>query len=238
MPDAETSIRLAAFRWLEEQVLRQGEVLARPVLVKGFEFDGERVPLVSAQQGTFKPRVMRRPLSLTTTARSPYNETVGADGLLHYRYRGTNPMHCDNVGAREVMRRKEPLVYFHGVVAGRYLAFSPVFLVDDDPAALTFRVAVDDLARVTEVPLSATAPTTGDAEGADAVRACRTWRCVPINIVEVRRDILEEEDGPMLRHGLKGVHGQRIVLRRRAEWRPDRERLEQRYEAFRSAQVP
>lgn len=306
MPDADTSIRLAAFRWLEEQALRRGEVLARTLLIRGFEFNGDRVPLMSAQQGIFKPRIMRRPLSLTTTANSPYNDTVGADGLLHYRYRGTDPMHRDNVGVREAMRRKEPLVYLHGVVPGRYLPFYPVFVVDADPATLTFRVQVDDLTRVTEA-LSTAAAMPGVAEGSDPVRAYRTVaaqarihqhtfrarvlrayreQCAlcrlrhdelldaahiipdsaptgepvvrnglalcklhhaafdrmflavrPDYTVEVRRDILEEEDGPMLRHGLKGVHGQRIVLPRRAEWQPDQNRLEQRYEAFRSAQT-
>jgi putative restriction endonuclease len=37
-----------------------------------------------------------------------------------------------------------PLVYFHGIVPGRYMASSPVFIVGDDPSALTFTVAVDD----------------------------------------------------------------------------------------------
>jgi putative restriction endonuclease len=42
------------------------------------------------------------------------------------------------------MQRQVPLVYFfYGVVAGRYLAVWSVYVVDDDPGALSFRIAVD-----------------------------------------------------------------------------------------------
>jgi putative restriction endonuclease len=55
-------------------------------------------------------------------------------------------------------------------------------------------------------------------------------------VVEIRADLLEEIDGPMLEHGLKGRHGQRVMVvpKVRAE-RPDRDLLDERYTAFRSA---
>lgn len=56
----------------------------------------------------------------------------------------------------------------------------------------------------------------------------------PDYIVEIRKDLLEEIDGPMLRHGLQELHGTRIVVPRRPDLRPDVARLERRYEAFRS----
>ncbi len=53
--------------------------------------------------------------------------------------------------------------------------------------------------------------------------------------IEVREDILEEVDGPMLQHGLKEMQGRNLYLPRdRKQW-PDRQRLEQRYEEFRRA---
>ena len=57
----------------------------------------------------------------------------------------------------------------------------------------------------------------------------------PDYTIEVRRSILEEEDGPMLLHGLKGMHGAPIFLPREASFQPDRVRLEARYQVFRSA---
>jgi putative restriction endonuclease len=53
--------------------------------------------------------------------------------------------------------------------------------------------------------------------------------------VQVRPDVLEEEDGPMLLHGLKGMHGERILLPRRATHKPDPELLARRFEVFRGA---
>ncbi len=55
----------------------------------------------------------------------------------------------------------------------------------------------------------------------------------PDLVVSVRRDVLEEVDGPMLRHGLQEMHGQRLreIPSTRAA-RPDRERLAARYETF------
>ncbi len=55
----------------------------------------------------------------------------------------------------------------------------------------------------------------------------------PYYTVEIRGDILKEEDGPMLKHGLQGMHGQKIVLPGRAHQYPDRELLEMRYGKFR-----
>jgi putative restriction endonuclease len=54
----------------------------------------------------------------------------------------------------------------------------------------------------------------------------------PDYTIEVKQSILEENDGPMLLVGLKQVHGQMIQLPRSATDRPDRERLERRYERF------
>jgi putative restriction endonuclease len=53
--------------------------------------------------------------------------------------------------------------------------------------------------------------------------------------VEVRRDILEEKDGPTLLHALQGVHRTTMVLPSRIVQRPDAALLEQRYERFRQA---
>jgi putative restriction endonuclease len=49
--------------------------------------------------------------------------------------------------------------------------------------------------------------------------------------VRVATRLLDEEDGPMLEL-LKGFHREAIVVPKRASWRPDRDRLEQRYSRF------
>jgi putative restriction endonuclease len=57
----------------------------------------------------------------------------------------------------------------------------------------------------------------------------------PDYLIEVRQSVLDEEDGPMLLHGLKEMHRQPILLPRSPALRPDQRRLEERYEAFRGA---
>ena len=55
----------------------------------------------------------------------------------------------------------------------------------------------------------------------------------PDYTIEVRRSILEDEDGPMLLHGLKGMHDRPIYLPREVSLQPDRDRLDERYAEFR-----
>ena len=57
----------------------------------------------------------------------------------------------------------------------------------------------------------------------------------PDYIIEVRQSILEESDGPMLQHGLKGIHKSVIVAPQKAGLRPNPERLNSRFERFLSA---
>ena len=54
----------------------------------------------------------------------------------------------------------------------------------------------------------------------------------PDYVIHVRPDILYEIDGPMLRHGLQGLQGQRIMVPRRRAERPDEGRLGVRWERF------
>ncbi len=141
---SDNDVRLAAFDWLSEQIEIQGDVLPWALLAWGFEHKGEQIRLVS-QQGIFKPKVMELPLSIRTTfGGGPYDDSFGPDGLLRYRYRGTDPESWDNRGLREAMRRGVPLVYFHAIAKGKYMAVWPVYIVGDQPDQLTFSVAVDD----------------------------------------------------------------------------------------------
>ena len=147
--DLDRQVRIAAFAFLAEQTRLRGEILPRNVLAAGFEFQGSRVPLMGPQ-GIFKPAILPElPLTMTTVPvvegkRRPYEDEISADGLIRYRYRGTDRSHRDNVGLRRAMERKVPLVYLYGVVPGQYMPVWPVYIVEDDPGALCFSVAVDD----------------------------------------------------------------------------------------------
>jgi len=58
----------------------------------------------------------------------------------------------------------------------------------------------------------------------------------PDLVVQIRADLLDEIDGPMLRHGLQDRHGQKLMtIPRSRREHPDRELLEQQYMVFRAS---
>jgi len=156
--EVDQRVRIAAFEFLRKETELRGEVLPRPLLAQGFLFDRQRVPLIGPQ-GIFKPAVLpEMPLTITTVPvvegrERPYEDQMDENGLLLYRYRGTDPNHRDNAGLRLAMRRAVPLIYLFGVVPGEYVPVWPVFIIRDDPAALAFSIAVDlKDTKVTEMP--------------------------------------------------------------------------------------
>lgn len=295
--DLDLRIRLAAFNWLKYQVEIHGDVLSRSLLQSGFQFEGNRVPLVSPQ-GIFKPKLMNLPLSITTTPESPYEDSFSQDGFLLYKYRGTDPSHGVNVGLRKVFNQKKPLVYFHGIVPGRYMAVWPVIIIGDNPKNLEFSIAVDDqMAFETEKNEHHQF-----ADGQDSRRSYitstvkirlhqRSFRekvltayrsqcafCLlkhrelldaahiipdshpesrptvdnglslckihhaafdsfiigvsPDYKIKIREDILDEIDGPILKHGIQELDGVKISLPTLNENWPDKNALDWKYQQF------
>jgi putative restriction endonuclease len=154
------AIRAAAFAYLEAQVLIHPEVIPYEILRRGFIFDGQRVPLLGPQ-GIFKPALLLdgMPLTITTAPavagrNRPYEDAFDEEGLLLYKYRGTDPQHHENVGLRKAMETQTPLIYFHGLIPGQYHGEWPVYVVGDDPATLTFRVAADEQSSLLQAPVS------------------------------------------------------------------------------------
>lgn len=145
----DTEVRSCAFEFLQAATDRYGEVLPWKILASGMRYRGEVVSLIGAS-GIWKPRILESiPISITTappnpSRPAPYNDGIDAGGRLIYRYRGQDPFHADNVGLREALNGGVPLIYFFGIEKGEYLPTWPVFLVEDDPGNLTFKVSIDD----------------------------------------------------------------------------------------------
>lgn len=295
----ENEIRVVAFDWLSKQVSIHGDVLPRELLAKGFEFKGERVPLLGPQ-GIFKPRLLDLPLSITTVFNGPYSDKPDKEGNWLYRYRGTNLNHRDNIGLRKAMELRVPLVYFMGIsVPGRYLAVYPVFITADYPEQLAFKVMVEDISFLKDVQI----PKVGDvADGRrryltatvrvrlhqrgfrelvlnayreqcaccklkhldlldaahilpdldpegdpivpNGISLCKLHHAAfdsniigirPDYVIEVKKEVLDEEDGPVLLHGLQKLHQGQIILPKSRNLYPDPKRLETRYVEFRSS---
>ena len=185
------------------------------------------------------------------------------------------------------------------LVKGKYLAVWPVFVVGDEPASLTFSVAVDDalalragidlstkaedvVAEIRRGYITATvrrrihqaafrervidayrqqcalcclkhdelldaahilpdADPDGEPVVPNGIALCKLHHAAfdrfflsvrPDYLIEIRQDVLHETDGPMLKHGLQGMHGQRIQLPTRMALRPSPDLLEQRHRRF------
>ena len=140
-------MRAAAFDWLGRVVSLHGEVLPYTLLKQGFEFQGERIKVVGPQ-GIFQPARWGAPLSVTTSPNGPYDDAFDPSGRLRYRFRGNDPTHRDNQSLVFAKDNRLPLVYFHGILTGRYLPIWPVYVVQDLPEALTFLIEVDDAANL------------------------------------------------------------------------------------------
>jgi putative restriction endonuclease len=309
MDDLDTRIRLRAFSFLEDLCSRYGLALPREVLLSGFDFEGKRVPLLSPQ-GIFKPAVLPEiPLSITTVPvvegkSRPYKDEIGPDGLMRYKYRGTDPMHRDNMGLRLAMQQQTPLIYFYGLVPGRYAAIWPVRIIGENQSNLSFSVEVEDklnlivgeqavlsesiaqpesaarayitvatqvrlhqhsfrmrvleayreccaVCRLKHVELLEAAHILPDSNPrgepwvSNGISLCKLHHAAfdtqlmgirPDLVVEIRKDILDESDGPLLIHGLKEWHNKRlIVIPHSPRLKPRADFLEERFEMFRRA---
>ena len=299
--DIDLQVRLAAFNWLSEQVnLHEEKILPRELLQHGFEFERQRIALI-APNGIFKPKILDMPLSITTSPNSPYDDAYSTpDGFLHYRYRGDNTSHRDNVGLRKAFELHRPLIYFYGLQPGKYLAEFPGYIIADDPGSLTFIISFDDtlpafeysesrvphqIAEVSDARhayLTATIKVRLQQRGfrekiLDAYRSqcsfCRLKHrelldaahiipdtypegkpvisngialcklhhsafdsfilgVTPDYIIHVREDVLEEEDGPMLQYGLKGLHRTKLILPNSKNNWPSQDSLAWKYDRF------
>lgn len=298
--DDDARLRKEAMEFLTVRTNDGLESITRDELLD-FTFDGEMFRLVDKTRGIRKPKELLSALSIMTTYRAdgvarPYEDEVGRDGFLRYKWSGTDPDHMDNRGLRAAMVQQVPLIWFYGVDVGRYQPIYPVYLVDEEREKHQFVVAIDasrDLHRpdslaegtlrryvVAETKRRLHQPVfratimrayetrcavcalghgslldaahivpDGHESGIASVRnglaLCKIHHAAydvnilgirPDCVVEIREDLLEEVDGPMLEHGLKERHGKKLMVlpRRRLEL-PDPRLLEMSYQEFRAA---
>src|SRR6266568_5971192 len=64
--DQDAQFRQAAFEHVNRLSLLNAGVLSADALAAGFQFQGERIPLINPQRGIFKPRQMAGLLSIRT----------------------------------------------------------------------------------------------------------------------------------------------------------------------------
>ncbi|UOQ88050.1 HNH endonuclease [Agromyces endophyticus] len=288
--EEQQAIRQDVFRWLDELMFAGTYEFSRAELIN-YRFRGERIPLLDQARGIRNPADFASTLSIMTSAKNHgYDDEIRPDGLVRYSYQSKDG--GDNVKLRNAYAEGEPLVYFHGVRDGYYVAYYPVYIVHDDPDARQVHIALDETLRFFGDPLAPTPDerryaervvrqrlhqpmfrarvlraydatcavcslkhaelldaahivADGDLSGlariTNGLALCKIHHAsydrnllgiTPDYEVRIDRDLLDEIDGPMLRHGLQDMHGRTLALpKRKVDW-PSRERLSERFEGF------
>jgi len=298
--DFDSGLRREAMAWLTVRTNDGADSISSEEL-REFAIDGRRFLLMDRQRGIRKPAELSAALSIRTVyapsaEKRPYDDDVGEDGLLRYKWRGDDAGQAENRALRAAMEQRVPLIWFFGVGQARYQPIFPIFLVAEERDHHQFVVDLDvvrDLAvpasplegqlrryvmretrqrlhqpvfrasvlrayetrcavcslRHSELLDAAHIVPDRDEGGIAAVRngmaMCKIHHAAydslilgvrPDLVVEIRADLLAEIDGPMLQHGLKGRHGQQLmVLPRGRVEQPDPHLLEISYARFRKA---
>ena len=298
--DFDSRLRREAMAWLTVRTNDGADSISSEEL-REFAIDGRRFLLMDHQRGIRKPAELSAALSIRTVyapsaEKRPYDDDVGEDGLLRYKWRGDDAGQAENRALRAAMEQRVPLIWFFGVGQARYQPIFPIFLVAEERDHHQFVVDLDvvrDLAvpasplegqlrryvmretrqrlhqpvfrasvlrayetrcavcslRHSELLDAAHIVPDRDEGGIAAVRngmaMCKIHHAAydslilgvrPDLVVEIRADLLAEIDGPMLQHGLKGRHGQQLmVLPRGRVEQPDPHLLEISYARFRKA---
>jgi putative restriction endonuclease len=142
---AGAQVTQAAFSHVDRLAILRGGVLDSADLAGGFEFGGERIPLINPQRGIFKPRQMAHLLSIKTVfprrgarvwyddQREAHRQIYAGDDVVDYAFKGTDPNSPDNRWLRDAMQQRIPVIYFLGTSPGRYQPIIPTCIVGWHP---------------------------------------------------------------------------------------------------------
>jgi putative restriction endonuclease len=150
---SDAQLRQVAFDHVMRRAATGGGLLDGIDLRKGFEFGGERIPLINPQRGIFKPRQMAGLLSIRTVfprqggrvwyddQREAHRQIYGGDETVEYAFMGTDPNSADNRWLREAMENQTPIIYFLGTSPGHYQPIIPTFIFGWHPESLRVELA-------------------------------------------------------------------------------------------------
>ena len=127
----DAKLRQVPFDHVNRLAALRGGVLDAADLSGGFEFDGNRIPLVNPQRGIFKPPQMEHLLSYQEVfpragarvwyddQREAHRQIYSGDDVVEYAFMGSDPNSPDNRWLRDAMEWQIPVIYFLGNSPGR-----------------------------------------------------------------------------------------------------------------------
>lgn len=149
-PAEDSALRDASISWMRDRTHDGLLTVHYTELANDFYFQGQRRPLKNGQGGIHSSRGFGAAWSITTTytedgGERPYNDAPGSDGLMRYKWQGSDPESPNNRALRKARDLQLPLIWFWGVAPGLYKAIFPVYLVGEEPGKRQFVVATDGL---------------------------------------------------------------------------------------------
>ena len=167
--DLDRRVRQAAFAHVR-RLNAVKDHLTSADLASGFEFEGQRIPLVNPQRGIFKPRQMKYLLSIRTVfprpgakvwyddQRTVHRQIYESAEWVDYAFMGTDPDAADNRWLREAMEQRVPVIYFIGIAPQLFTAVVPAFIGGWDRGALRARIGFGDPGTNTMAVMEDSAP--------------------------------------------------------------------------------
>lgn len=143
----EHRVRAEAMTWLTVRT-NDGQDAIRSSDLLDFTVDGEPFRLMDPQRGIRSPKGFAAALSIRTVYTppnrgAPYEDRVGEDGLLRYKWRGENPDHLENRALRAAMQSQVPLIWFFGAGTAFYKPVFPVYLLSEEREMQQFIIDPD-----------------------------------------------------------------------------------------------
>ena len=193
---------------------------------------------------------------------APYEDTFDErSGRFSYRFRDAGSQslqalaqaEADNRKLTEAHRLGVPVIYFRGIAPGQYSPREAAYRLHQHHfrrvVLLAYRTrcticSLREAALLQAAHIVEDRDPMGGATVVNGLALCAIHHLAydrnllgidPDGLVHIHARLLDEIDGPMLKNGLQHFHGEPIRQPSRRENRPDRERLEIRFEAFRRA---
>lgn len=289
--EEELAIRADVFRWLDEKFIDAGGYEIHHSVLKSYEFEGQRIPLLDTGKGIRNPASFSSTLSIMSGWKANrYDDHEDDDGWVNYSYRAGEG--GDNVKLVHAYTQQDPIVYFRAVREGYYFPYYPIVIAQNDPVHRRVRFPLEQSLALLGDPLDYTeqqrryaesivrtrlhqplfrarvlhaytsscticelrhaelldaahiiadADEHGVAHVTNGLALCKLHHAAydrsllgitPDYEVRINRSLLEEVDGPMLKHGLQEMHGRTIHVPTNFKARPSKERLSARYADF------
>lgn len=138
----ELAIRADVFRWLDEKFIDGGGYEIHHTVLKSYQYNGERIPLLDTGKDIRNPSTFSSTLSIMSGWKANrYNDHEDGDGWVNYSYRAGDG--GDNIKLVRAYEQRDPIVYFRAVREGYYFPYYPIIIEQNNPARRLVRFPLE-----------------------------------------------------------------------------------------------